>query len=61
MAIKNFNILSKEGYRMLNISVYGDNSKARYAAVWVQRSGPAWQAIHGVSATTYQKWFDTNQ
>jgi Bacterial tandem repeat domain 1 len=29
-----------------------------YAAVWVRRDGPAWQAIHAVDATGYQSFFD---
>ncbi|HET9898352.1 MAG TPA: serine hydrolase [Streptosporangiaceae bacterium] len=53
----NFNKWSAEGYRMISLSVYGDAGNALYAAVWVQRSGPAWVAIHGVDAAGYQSFF----
>jgi len=54
-----FTDLSSKGYRPISLSVYGTPSNARYAAVWVQRSGPAWQAFHGRSASEYQNFFDT--
>src|SRR5579872_5584053 len=53
----NFNNLSAQGYRMISLSVYGDPGNALYAAVWVQRSGPAWVAVHGVDAAGYQSFF----
>jgi CubicO group peptidase (beta-lactamase class C family) len=52
-----FNKWSAQGYRMISLSVYGDAGNALYAAVWVQRTGPAWQAIHGVDAADYQSFF----
>jgi CubicO group peptidase (beta-lactamase class C family) len=54
----NFNKWSAQGYRMISLSVYGDPSNPLYAAVWVQRAGPAWVAIHGVDAAGYQSFFD---
>jgi len=54
----NFNKFSAEGYRMISLSGYGDPGDARYAAVWVQRSGPAWVAVHGVDANGYQAFFN---
>jgi len=54
----NFNNLSAQGYRMISLSVYGDPGDARYAAVWVQRSGPAWVAVHGVDSAGYQSFFN---
>jgi CubicO group peptidase (beta-lactamase class C family) len=53
----NFNNWSAQGYRMISLSVYGDPGNALYAAVWVQRAGPAWVAIHGVDAAGYQSFF----
>ncbi|EON67670.1 hypothetical protein W97_06813 [Coniosporium apollinis CBS 100218] len=50
--------LTNQGYRPISLSVYGANTNPRYAAVWVQRSGPAWQATHGLTAAAYQTWFD---
>jgi CubicO group peptidase (beta-lactamase class C family) len=54
----NFDRLSGQGYRMISLSVYGDPGDARYAAVWVQRGGPAWMAVHGVNAAGYQTFFN---
>jgi CubicO group peptidase (beta-lactamase class C family) len=53
-----FNELSSTGYRMISLSVYGDRADPRYAAVWVQRGGPAWAALHGLDAAGYQARFD---
>jgi CubicO group peptidase (beta-lactamase class C family) len=53
----NFDKWSAEGYRMISLSVYGDPGNALYAAVWVQRAGPAWVAVHGVDAAGYQSFF----
>src|SRR5438874_1456305 len=54
----NFNSLSAQGFRMISLSVYGDPGDARYAAVWVQRPGPAWVATHGVDSAGYQSFFN---
>lgn len=53
-----FNELGASGYRMISLSVYGDRADPRYAAVWVQRGGPAWAALHGLDAAGYQARFD---
>ncbi len=55
----NFDRLSSHGYRMISLSVYGDPGDARYAAVWVQRAGAAFAAVHGVDANGYQAAFNT--
>jgi hypothetical protein len=52
------NQLSAAGYRLISLSVYGTPPNTRYAAVWVQRSGPSWYAIHEASGSAYQTWFD---
>jgi CubicO group peptidase (beta-lactamase class C family) len=54
----NFNRLASRGFRMISLSVYGDPGDPRYAAVWVERSGPAWVAVHGVNAAGYQIFFN---
>jgi CubicO group peptidase (beta-lactamase class C family) len=56
----NFNSLSAQGFRMISLSVYGDPGEARYAAVWVQRPGPAWVAVHGVDSAGYQSFFNNS-
>jgi CubicO group peptidase (beta-lactamase class C family) len=53
----NLNKWSAQRYRMISLSVYGDPGNALYAAVWVQRAGRAWVAIHGVDAAGYQAFF----
>ena len=55
-----FNTLAGQGYRMISLSVYGDPGDARYAAVWVQRPGSAWVAVHGVNSADYQTFFNTH-
>lgn len=50
--------LSSLGYRPISLSVSGNPDDARYSAVWIQRSGPAWWAVHGLSAAEYQARFD---
>jgi hypothetical protein len=54
----NFNKFSAQGYRMISLSVYGDPGNPLYAAVWVQRQGAAWEAVHGVDAAGYQNFFN---
>ena len=53
-----FNSLSAQGFRMISLSVYGDPGDARYAAVWVQRQGAAWVAVHGVDSAGFQSFFN---
>lgn len=53
-----FDQLSTTGYRMISLSVYGSPGDARYAAVWVQRPGPAYIAFHNRSADDYQGLVD---
>jgi CubicO group peptidase (beta-lactamase class C family) len=53
-----FDQLSTQGYRMISLCVYGPPSAARYAAVWVQRPGPAYVAFHNRSAAGYQSLVD---
>jgi hypothetical protein len=53
-----FNTLSSQGYRIISLNVHGPSSSAEYSALWIQRPGPGWVAIHGVSASAYQSWFD---
>ena len=43
---------------MISLSVYGDPGNPLYAAVWVQRGGPAWEAVHGVDSNGYQSFFN---
>ena len=42
----------------MSVSGYAENGQARYAAIWEQRTGPDWQARHGMSRAQYQQTFD---
>ena len=53
-----FNYYSSNGYRMISLNAYGGSTATRYSAVWVQRSGPGWWAIHNANAQQYQSWFN---
>jgi hypothetical protein len=52
------NELAHQGYRPISLSVSGDPSDAGYTAVWMQRPGPGWWAVHGLSAAEYQTKLD---
>lgn len=54
-----WNTLVPQGYRPISLSVYGNPAQPLYAAVWVQRSGPAFAGIHGATAAQFQTFFDT--
>ncbi len=53
-----FDELAAQGFRPVSLNVSGDPGDARYAAVWIQRPGVEWVAMHGVDAATYQARFD---
>lgn len=53
-----FDNLFPKGWRMISLSVYGARGNERYAAVWVERSGPDWSAVHGVDGAGYQLAFN---
>jgi CubicO group peptidase (beta-lactamase class C family) len=55
-----FNLLSGQGFRLISLSIYGDTSDPRYAAVWVQRSGPAWLSEQAMTGTQFQNAFNAN-
>lgn len=49
--------LAARDFRPVVLNVSGDPGSPRYAAAWVRRPGPAWQAIHGLGAGEYQARF----
>src|SRR5262245_23966216 len=53
-----FDTLSRNGYRLRCVSGYEDGGEARYACIWDEYAGPAWQARHGLDAAAYQREFD---
>jgi len=53
-----FDQLGAQGYRLAKVSGYANAGAANYAAIWVQASGPAWQARHAMTSDQYQQMFD---
>jgi len=53
-----FDGLIANGFRLTCVSGYAEAGQARYAAIWEQSSGPAFQARHGLSRQQYQQAFD---
>lgn len=53
-----FDRLSRQGFRMISLNVYGGAANPRYNAVWVQRAGAEYLAFHGVRGVDYQGRFD---
>jgi len=45
---------------MISLSAYGQPPNNLYAAVWVQRSGPSYYAIHEATASEFQTFFNTH-
>lgn len=55
-----FTRLTAEGFRLISVSGYQQNGKARYAAVWRMTPGAPQLARHGLSAGAYQQAFTAN-
>jgi len=55
-----FDSLYPKGWRMISLSVYGARGDERYAAVWVERVGPDWSAVHGINASGYVLAWNNN-
>jgi Bacterial tandem repeat domain 1/Trypsin-like peptidase domain len=53
-----FNELVGQGFRLICVSGYAVGNQDRYAAIWEQRDGPAWQARHGLTSAQYQQAFN---
>jgi hypothetical protein len=53
-----FDDLRSKGYRLVHVSGYGVGGQVFYAAIWEKRSGPAWQARHGMTSAQYQQAFN---
>ena len=52
-----FNDLVGQGYRLVRVSGYVGRGGPRYAGIWEQRDGPAWQARHGLGAARVPRHF----
>ena len=53
-----FDELVRDGYRPVQVCGYSQGLGARYAAIWSQKDGPAWEARHGLTAAAYQDCFN---
>ena len=53
-----FDTLPGSGFRPVLLNAYSEGRGARFNAVWVQRTGPAWAARHGLTGAAYQAAFD---
>ena len=42
------------GHRLVHVSGHGVDGRARYAAIWEKRGGPAWVARHDLTASQYE-------
>jgi Bacterial tandem repeat domain 1 len=54
-----FDDFLRRGFRPTAVSGYSINGEARFAAIFVQRPGPALQARHNLTKAEYQQTFDT--
>src|SRR6266851_2117639 len=54
-----FDKYAGEGYCLTLVSGYPVGIAARYAAIWEQKTCPAFVARHGLTSAAYQKEFDT--
>lgn len=52
--------LGAAGYRMITLSIYGTAASPRYAAVWVQRPGPAFLPFQDLTGAQYQSLVTTH-
>ena len=53
-----FDQLVGQGFRLTCVSGYTVNGQERFAAIWEQDGGPAFQARHNLTADQYQQTFD---
>jgi hypothetical protein len=52
------NLLGKDGYRTISLSVTGSSGHRRYAAVWVKAGGPEQRWFQGKTGAQYQAIFN---
>jgi hypothetical protein len=54
-----YDSLSRQGYRLVQVSGYSVNNDTRFAAIWDKSNGPPQQARHNLNAAQYQTEFDS--
>ncbi len=55
---KEFNKVTKKGYRLTHISSWRSGKTNRYAAIWEKDKGPGWVARHAMTSAKYQQEFN---
>lgn len=50
--------VGQNGLRLVDVSGYGVDGEARYAAIWADVEGPKWVAHHGLTPSQYETKFD---
>jgi hypothetical protein len=53
-----FDELTAQGFRLTDVSGFGVQGEARFAAIFEQDGGPAFQARHNLTADQYQQTFN---
>jgi Polyglycine hydrolase-like, structural repeat len=53
-----FNTLTSQGFRLIDISGYRLGTEERYAAIWEKKGDSPWVAKHGMTSARYQKEFN---
>ena len=54
-----FDTLKGQGFRLLDLNGYSINGTGRFATVWEQSPGPAWEARHGLTSDAHQELLAT--
>jgi hypothetical protein len=56
---KDFDAMSKKGYRLISVAGYRDQKATHFASIWLNDGfKPAWESRIGLTAAQYQKEFD---
>ncbi|WP_349607241.1 TIR domain-containing protein [Cupriavidus sp. DF5525] len=55
---RQFERLTTDGYRLVDVSGYVREGQDRYAAIWEKRPGPDWETHHGMSPELYKQEYD---
>jgi serine/threonine protein kinase len=53
-----WNLLTRQGYRMVDISVYGSTDSVRHAEIWQELNGEGWYVYSGLTAPNLQAKLD---
>jgi hypothetical protein len=54
-----YDLMKRDGFRLINVTSYLDNGAVRYAAIWRKQGGPELVAYHGLGAAAHQTQFNS--